>query len=204
MGYKGFLAFISGVAVGAIGSWSLLKKYYELRRMEDYDAIRESYIRREEKMKDKVMDDGEARVLATEAREKPDITEYAARVRNEGYVDYSAMSVKKEQPVIVEDNEDEEELKPYVITPEEFDNKLGYEISSLTYYADGVLTDINDTVVEDIDDVVGLESLNHFGEYDDDAVYVRNDRLRTDYEILLDSRKYHDKVHKTDQQSTED
>ena len=44
--------------------------------------------------------------------------------------------------------------------------------------------------IEDVDDVVGMESLTHFGEYEDDSVFVRNDRLRCDYEILMDERTY--------------
>ena len=42
----------------------------------------------------------------------------------------------------------------------------------------------------DVDCFIGLESLKHFGEYGDDSVYVRNDELKADYEILLDDEKY--------------
>ena len=45
-----------------------------------------------------------------------------------------------------------------------------------------------------MDEIVGKESLNHFGEYEDDSVFVRNDRLKRDYEILLDQRNYSDVV----------
>ena len=37
---------------------------------------------------------------------------------------------------------------------------------------------------------VGKESLTHFGEYEDDSVFVRNDNLKADYEILADKRTY--------------
>ena len=49
-----------------------------------------------------------------------------------------------------------------------------------------------DEPVEDVDDVVGIESLDHFGEWEDDSVFVRNDKYKTYYEILLDERKYSD------------
>ena len=84
--------------------------------------------------------------------------------------------------------------KPYVISPEEFDTKDGYKTVSLSYYADGVLADDYDEVVEDVEKMVGKESLNHFGEYEDDSVFVRNDRMRTDFEILRDLRNYSDVV----------
>ena len=82
--------------------------------------------------------------------------------------------------------------EPYVISPEEFDENEDYNTVSLTYYADGVLTDERDNVIVDVDSIVGEDSLNHFGEYEDDSVFVRNDELQTDYEILLDTRNYGD------------
>lgn len=83
-------------------------------------------------------------------------------------------------------------LKPYVISPEEFGEFEEYEKISLTYYADQVLTDENNEEVDDVEEIVGEESLTHFGEYEDDSVFVRNDRLKCDYEILLDQRNYSD------------
>jgi len=84
--------------------------------------------------------------------------------------------------------------RPYVIPPEEFGELHGYETISLTYYADNVLADELDELVEDVDDVVGLDSLKTFGRYEDDSVFVRNDRLKADYEILADLRNYSDVV----------
>ena len=90
-----------------------------------------------------------------------------------------------------------DQIGPYVITPEEFDEE-GYETISLTYYADGVLTDEQDFPIEDVEDTVGNDALNSFGEYEDDSVYVRDDDKGIDYEILLDVRKYSD-LPKTDE-----
>ena len=59
---------------------------------------------------------------------------------------------------------------------------------------DGVLADENDEVIEDVEDAVGIDSLNHFGEYEDDSVFVRNDARKCDYEILLDQRTYSEVV----------
>ena len=81
---------------------------------------------------------------------------------------------------------------PHVIPPEEFDTKPDYETVSLTYYADNVLADEMDDIVEDVDDRIGEDSLTHFGEYEDDSVFVRNDAMRIDFEILADQRKFSD------------
>lgn len=87
---------------------------------------------------------------------------------------------------------DENPLKPYVISPDEFGERDGYPTVSLTYYEDGILTDESDEIIRNIDDVVGEDSLLHFGEYEDDSVFVRNDDLKIDFEILRDVRKFKD------------
>ena len=81
---------------------------------------------------------------------------------------------------------------PYVIAPEEFGELDDYETETLTYYKDKVLADDWDNRIENVDDLVGEESLTHFGEYEEDSVYVRNDTTKTDYEILLDERNFSD------------
>ena len=85
---------------------------------------------------------------------------------------------------------------PYIISPEEFGAFDDYETISLTYYEDQILADDDDELVDDIEDIVGFDSLTHFGEYEDDSVFVRNDRLKCDYEILMDHRKYSDVIKK--------
>lgn len=81
---------------------------------------------------------------------------------------------------------------PYVITPDEFGELEDYETTTLTYYSDGVLTDDMDQVVENIADTVGNDAVTCFGQYEDDAVYIRNDQRKMDYEILRDYRQYAD------------
>jgi hypothetical protein len=60
----------------------------------------------------------------------------------------------------------------------------------LTYYSDGVLEDDYWNPIENIEDVVGNDFVNHFDEYVDSTVYIRNEALKTDYEITRDKRTY--------------
>ena len=79
---------------------------------------------------------------------------------------------------------------PYVISPEEFGEYDDYEKITFTYYSDGVLADDCDQMISDYDDIVGNDFYEHFGEYEQDSVYVRNDARKTDYEILLSLSSY--------------
>ena len=182
-----FLAFIVGAGMGSVCTWKLLKRKYELIAQEEIDSVKAAYATREigkgfvEGFRDglKVAED-----RTQKDEDDVDFKKYASIIQKEGYTDYSRSVEEKKGEAFVE--------KPYVISPEEFGEFEEYEKISLTYYADEVLADENDEEVDDVDEIVGEESLRHFGEYEDDSVFVRNDRLKCDYEILLDQRNYSD------------
>jgi len=178
-----FMMFVLGVAVGSVVTWRYVEKKYEQIAQDEIDSVKEVFSKREAEFTENT----EARIKADNAKEKPSVIEYAARLSEHGYTNYSDLVDEKpeevkEEPMSVD--------KPYVIAPEEFGDLDDYETISLTYYADQILADDNDVIVDDVEDVVGFDSLNSFGEYEDDSVFVRNDRLKCDYEILLDQRKY--------------
>lgn len=87
---------------------------------------------------------------------------------------------------------------PYIIHQDEFAQKEeGYEQVTFTYYAvDAVLTDEDESPIENPDETVGLENLGNFGHGADDfhVVYVRNDRLEIDYEVCLVAASYRETV----------
>lgn len=91
-----------------------------------------------------------------------------------------------------EKKEDEDESKPHIIHPNQLGDIDEYETTTLYYYADGVLTTMNDEVIENPEEVVGLDFESHFGEFEDDSVCVRNDNHKCDYEILKDLRNHAD------------
>ena len=181
------MMFVRGVAVGSVVTWRYVEKKYEQidqdKEAEFTENTEEVFSRREAEF----TEDTEARIKADNAKEKPSIVEYAARLREQGYTNYSDIVDEKTEEV---KDESMSVDKPYVIAPEEFGDLDEYDTISLTYYSDQILTDDNDVIVEDIENVVGFDSLNSFGEYEDDSVFVRNDRLKCDFEILLDLRKY--------------
>lgn len=75
------------------------------------------------------------------------------------------------------------ENPPYLITVDEFDELPEYDKLTVTYYSgDMTLTDDKDELM-DIESTVGHEALNVLGS-DNPCIYVRNDRIAVDYEIL--------------------
>lgn len=177
------LGFIIGAASGATVAWYLLKDKYETLAQEEIDSVKEVFARREQEMKNETVKRNVADGIKDSDRTKPDLKEYAEQLKKNGYTRYSDLSADDE-------GVSDKQTKPYVIPPEQFGDDENYDQISLTYYADGVLADENDEVIDDVEETVGIESLNHFGEYEDDSVFVRNDTRKCDYEILLDQRIY--------------
>lgn len=204
-------AFLTGAAVGSVSTWYILKKKYEKIAKEEIESTKKVFKELLDKNSKEKSSEPEKDAVAIQhekaemAREKPSMSEYAKLLNKTGYTKYSS----PEQTEVEEDEEEDddgdpgptkqyfgnEEDKPYVISPDEFGEFDDYTQITLFYYTDHVLAESNDDeMVEDVEGSVGFESLNHFGEYDDDSVYVRNDRLKIDYEILRSERAYSDVI----------
>lgn len=186
MSKLGFIfAFVAGAGIGSLATWQYANKKFEEKLHEEVESVKEVY-----GYHSNVKDVVEAREAADKAKEKPSITEYASKI---GKLDYTAYSEKPET-ITADVKEDTEEVedKPYVISPDEFGEIPEYTQISLSYFADLIVADDDYVIIEDVEDVIGFDSLNHIGEYEDDSVHVRNDRLKCDYEILVDHRKYED------------
>ena len=193
------VAFTIGVATGASITYILIKKHFKKIADDEIDTMREYFQNKraeEANALEEEPDEAEVKEARDEHQEdKPNIREYASLIKKENYTNYSDTTADKKKEV-------DDVEKPYVITPEEF-GELDYSTISLTYYSDGVLTYESDELVEDVDDIVGADFAEHFGEYEDDSVFIRNDRMKTDFEILVDKRNYSDVV-ETNPHSAED
>lgn len=183
------LTFMAGAVVGSVVTWKLVEARYSQIAREEVEAVRELY---REKYGDEDDDDSESEPI-TDARSLLDNVEYQQLLKREGYTNYSGGPGNEEGTGV---------KKPYVISPDEFGSDENYGTETLYYYDDGVLTDDVNNPIEDVAGMVGDESLTTFGQYEDDAVYVRNERYMTDYEILADARKFADVV-KSEPHSTE-
>lgn len=179
---KGAVIFSLGVAAGLAISWKYNKDKYETIAREEINDVKERY-RSKREYTEKEADIEGSDEDAEEELVSGFKNEYENMMRNLGYKDYG------------EKKGEDEVAKPYVIKPEEFgQTDDDYDLISLNYYADGVLTDDFDDIIEDVEGTVGEDSLSHFGEYENDAVYVRNDARKADYEICLDNRKFSEVV----------
>lgn len=187
-----FAMFMAGATVGSAATWLYLKKRYEQIAQEEIDSVKAVYAEHR-KVEYTAPDTDDAQDnkqhKADIAKIKPDLVNYAAELQKQGYTNYNEHSQKN----TTEEKDEDMSDTPYVISPDEFGESDNYTQISLTYYSkDDILADDEDEIIEDVEDTVGNDFVDHFGEYEDDSVFIRNDRLRCDYEICRDNRSYYE------------
>ena len=170
-GIKFIFAFGLGVVAGSVATCKYFKTKYETIAQEEIDSVKEVYSR-----KNKPEEDTSHKIIIDKINEYKDMV---------GNLNYSNIKEKG-------GSESMEKCSIEVVPPDEFGENDEYDLISITYYANGVLTDDGDYPIEDVEDTVGPDALNSFGEYEDDTVYVRNDDRKCYYEICRDNSNYID------------
>ena len=171
---KGIFIFVIGVVSGTFVGAQIAKKKYEEIANEEIEEIRAYYKEREKEVKEieepNAVEAPEEKSIEVEERKQ-----YDNIIKRGNY-----MAVDEEEQNNVCD-------EAYPIDPSEFGNDGKNATETLTYFADGVLVNEVDEVVEDPDLVVGRHHIDIFNEFPDaTCVYVRNDLDGMDYEILKD------------------
>lgn len=171
------VVFTTGAIIGSVATWLYVKDKYKKIADEEIASVKEVLGRNHPKEDSEEMEP-----------EDISLEEKMAKIRTAEAIvnryNYATQKPKEEKPMFDD--------APYMISPDEFGEIEDYNTVSLTYYADGVLTDEDDEPLDDAEDLVGEDYVDHFGEHDDIGVFVRNDALRTDYEILYNPRNYSD------------
>lgn len=199
---------VGGVTAYFVGNHFLKAKYERIAEEEIAQA--KEYYKVLNKNGDLSTPEGAARKLALveEARSlKNEADEAQAQYAGSELVEAELPDEPEEEKVNVfmqshvDENFDlEEEMKnrspdhPYVISQEEFfQAEPGYFQNSITYYAgDGALADEKDQEIPLIDPIVGEENLERFGHGSGESrvVYIRNEKLETDFEVVMNDGKY--------------
>lgn len=171
MNGKTFMAFVAGALIGVAGSWYYFKKRY---LFDDPEPIEEE----QPDLKKKITREPKEEATNEKLKSENGITEYSKAVKQ-----YTA------------DKEDEK--GPYIISREEFNDGTMPCHVTYSYFEDGILTDEYNDIVEDADEALGEEFVKHF---DEDLVYVRNEKRKCDYEILREGFTYHEPPDEEDEE----
>ena len=184
-GRKIVLAFLIGGAIGAFVSYKITVK----KAMDEFEEFTEDI---ETTLKDGLQDS--RRIIQMQKYElvnRPDRPAGVyAKPTGRRSVNYSKC------------NCEENDASIRVITQEEFMSGMPlFEKISLSLYNDGILVDESSAIAEiDMEDVLGIDNLN----FDVvTTVYIRNLRLKADYEINRELENYFPDVPSTEVEETE-
>jgi hypothetical protein len=207
-------AFVAGLAVGTGATYiitkSKLEKKYQALADEEIASVKQKY----------ATDYIKADLKATEALFVSEVTDKDVFNPEEDVIDrevlnedlYSKADVLTEEEV-TEYNKiasnyqpDRETIRksrnnnvPYLITADEFMDDGIHEDEKvvLTYYEEGgTIADEDDSIMDNVDEILGKENLNHFGDNPDDpdVIHIRNEAKGVDYEIVRNKLSYSEVV----------
>lgn len=195
--------FVIGLVAGGIAGAKLVEKKlsaeFEERLERETNEVRSFY---KAIKKPDLNPDERADEIRTEALEA--MKEYAGNGEPVAYhkIRKSSVQIKKEEEAPPKERnvfqERDERGEIYVLTGDEYEeNETDYQQVTLTFYSkDGVLTDIHEDRIEDIESIIGTDALREFGQHcdDDNVVHVRNERLQLEYEIVRSPSSYAQEV----------
>ena len=186
---KGLLIFAAGLAVGAVAGAVIVKNKVLADAKAEIEEVREYYRESRGQKDEHVEEVKEVKEVEKKEYELKDI-----QIKDEPKTEKEHTNYNQIAKMYASKNEFQTPMydDPFVIDPSEFGENPEYDTETLTYFADGVLVDDVDDVIEEPDIVVGLENLKVFEEFGATSVYVRNDIYKTDYEIIRDDWNYSD------------
>lgn len=181
------LGFVAGAATGAGVTYVVLERKFQ----SEVTEVREVY---REMAAEKEIEPETSEEITNEVA-KPELStlakNYKASSEKEGeYTNYNKLLEEDDEPDV------------YIIAPEEFGEIEDYDTESLTWYSDHILVaDSNGEVIKDVDEMFPFEFLTHFGDYEEDAIHVRNDELHIYYEVTAVDEPYKKPKKKTTKKS---
>lgn len=179
------IGFALGSGIGIGVGFLLAKNKYEAKADKEIQAVKNLYNDFYEKNKvipedsKKISDDSALKKETKPKTEKEEYIEYSKQYRSSNAGDEK--KVIDRSTLDIDNNDRYKHI--ILISPEEY-RSSEYESKTLWYYADKVLADEDNNVIHVPEEVVGDEALSSFGRYEDDCVYVRDEKKKVDYEIL--------------------
>ena len=210
-GFTGVVLFVSGAVLGAVGSLFYLRKEFN-KKVEEEVAARDMAIR-ELKRKNKEVDQ---ELKNTNYRFNQEVSSELSKRLGYSVDNVSALTrnaptthsegsqrASKGREDVIYSVDENGEVEDY---PSEKPNPIPYGLSSiddfllshkeydkttLTWYEkDVVLATENGDVVEDVLFILGPDWQSEIGRLETGIAYIRNERAGTDYEVIVEDKKY--------------
>ena len=197
MNFKYVLVFLGGGIAGYfVGQYVTNKK-----RREEQSEMRELFRQKQNEIAGKNNIQPSPAVLndlmtedipEDELREKYKqvLSKYRPTEDEEDEIEYEILTPHAEEEPEIPDVVPGRPENKKIISADEYFEQNGYFKENLDYYSDDVLAEeISDDIVV-VDETIGDEAYDILKTRPDEALYVRNEETRTDYEIIYSKLKY--------------
>lgn len=196
---KTVIGFLVGLVIGSVLTYHGLKNKVEAEIDEEVKKLKEfykdqlekqqaEYFEKEEYLKSKAAVAEDKGSVVSKINNLKKVAKFEEKQNDETEDEAGSEETTASAFEILEDNIIAQD-KPFVIEEDRVGEYISYDLISLIYFSDGVLTDDWEVPVENPDETVGKEYVEYF-ETGEDVVYVRNDKLKCDFEITRDLRTY--------------
>ena len=203
------IVFMMGAGVGSLATIIILREKYQKKLEQETESLIQDFITHRTKHAYQTVVD--AKDLDREYPPKPPT--YETIIDALGYIpddesyhpdedydeddDSSDFREDPEPEDIYSDLESRTLSEPCAVSPDEFSELIdnGYSYTQWNIYNGKhnaqVICDENDMIIDhdEMDEQIG-KAIYSIGEYDEDILYVRNDRLRCAIEVTRDNRSY--------------
>lgn len=193
MNKRELLYLVSGMAIGAAGAIIGLKEYFAIKMNDEISSLADYYDQKIDDIKaglkfhdpeiDADFDEQEKKEKKVESKRsaKPDAEvepDYDEIIEKLNYNQYSTKSSK--------------ETGPYIISFDEYNDDTNYIKKIISYFSEDEVAMDSETeeVIDDVNKILGFENLEDFG--DNNEIYIRNEELGTDYQVVLETSSYQD------------
>lgn len=187
---------LTGAAAGAGITFVAMREYFRAKTDAEVNEVREYYANEYKSLRE-----GNDEVIANAVQA---VTEAAEEVKDEepksavqkADEEYERIVERENYSKISEAQKPKKEKKkapnkPYCVTPEHFNQEPGFSKVTLDYWAGNkVFTNIDGNVEPEAGIWIDFEHNNEFGVYEDELLYVRNDQMNTDFEIMYHEESY--------------
>ena len=193
MKHRNILIFLTGILTGAAGCFTVISILGEERIKKIFKKNKKEKDSPDADASENQTDDP---CTEEEVEENQNVHEESEPVSYNKYFNIASEYTADTED---EDEEEDEEIQVpsmhhsegiYQITPDEFNENSNYCAITLTYYADGVITDRSDNIVHNVEELIGDFIEDDIGRYDPDQAYIRNEYLKTDFNIERNLRTY--------------
>lgn len=204
---KNLLIFVAGATVGSLVTYIVVRRKDERLRKEEVEQVREYYKEKENnnEKRNSEEDCGEGKG----DRSEDSINSKGSSSEDQKEVSENNDSSSDRYSDYVEDDDDEPDVQmipipgsglpypvPYIIESDQFGDQDGYETAGTWYfYQNGYLIDSlgHEVGMSDRDAMIGNlltteDALDHIDV--ESAVYIRNEKLKMDFEILFECEDY--------------